>query len=98
MNVIDFANRSNLDTANRSEKIKIEFLVGDTWYTIVEENDQPLGTVVSGINHSNLRTYEFEVHPAEQVRITLENTGESSTEGPAVFEIEVMGEPVSTNG
>ena len=94
--VVDFANRSNLATANRSEKIKIELLVGDTWYTVVEETDQELGTVISGINHSNLRQYGFEAHLAEKVRITLENTGESSTDGPAVFEIEVMGEPVST--
>ena len=94
--VVDFANRSNLATANRSEKIKIELLVGDTWYTVVEETDQELGTVISGINHSKLGKYGFEAHLAEKVRITLENTGESSTDGPTVFEIEVMGEPIST--
>ena len=96
VNVIDFANRNSLDTANRSENIKIEFLVGDTWYTILEQTDQPLGTVVSGINHSNLRTYDFEAHLAEKVRITFENTGENSTtDTPSIFEIEVMGEPFS---
>ena len=96
VNVIDFANRNDLTTANRTENIKIELLVGGTWYTVVEKTDQELGTVIAGLNHSNLRAYDFEAHLAEQVRITFVNAGESSADTPTVFEIEVMGESLYT--